>query len=94
MTFRWHIVGPISLPIVAVALFAVVWTVIPVDRAPVKPADVTVTQPAPPPASDVEVRMCDEQVPILLHTRDPVEYQRAEFLVRHFNCGIAKRAFP
>jgi hypothetical protein len=79
-----------------VALFAVVWTVIPVDRAPVKQAsDVTVVQAAPPPPSDdAEVRLCDQQVPILLHTHDMVEYQRAEFLVRHFNCGIAKRAFP
>jgi hypothetical protein len=65
-----------------------------VDHAPVKPVDPTVIQVPPPSSSDVEVRMCDEQVPILLHTRDPVEYQRAEFLVRHFNCGIAKRAFP
>jgi hypothetical protein len=36
-------------------------------------------------------RICDQQVSILLSMRDLVELQRAEFLVRWFNCAIERR---
>jgi hypothetical protein len=63
------------------------------DRAPTT-TSVTVTQAAPTTDDAAEVRVCDKQVPILMTTHDQVEYARAEFLVRHFNCAIAQRAVP
>lgn len=40
---------------------------------------------------DPEVRLCDEQVPILLHSRDMYDLLRAQFLVKQLNCDIGKR---
>jgi hypothetical protein len=36
-------------------------------------------------------RLCDEQVQQVLTTTDPVELQRAIFLVGWFNCAIGRR---
>jgi hypothetical protein len=34
---------------------------------------------------------CDEAVATMLHTKDPVELRRAIFLIKWFNCGVARR---
>jgi len=38
-----------------------------------------------------QTKLCDQQVPILLHTHDPVDLRRAIFLVRWLNCSVSKR---
>jgi hypothetical protein len=38
-----------------------------------------------------EVRLCDQEVPILLNSRDMYELLRADSIVRHLNCNIGKR---
>ena len=40
---------------------------------------------------DPEVRLCDQMVDALLHSKDLVEVTRAGILVAHVNCAIGKR---
>lgn len=42
-----------------------------------------------PPKADIEP--CDRIVGTLLNTRDPIELQRAGFLVQHMNCDVRSR---
>jgi hypothetical protein len=45
----------------------------------------------PTPADERQQRLCDEQVSVLLTTKDIVELQRAQFLVNWFRCSIERR---
>jgi hypothetical protein len=40
---------------------------------------------------DPEVRLCDQAVEALLHSKDLVEVTRAGIIIRTVNCGIGKR---
>ena len=50
-----------------------------------------VLQVPPGQQSVVEALECDKQVAILLTTHDPVDLQRASFLIRYLDCDIGRR---
>lgn len=53
---------------------------------------VSITIPIPHPTNlDREVLLCDREVEALLHSKDWVEIQRAEIIVRLENCDIGRR---
>jgi hypothetical protein len=72
---------PIAFVVVwTAAVVAWVWVIdsaIPVPRLPLPDTKVS--------------RLCDEQVEQVLTTTDPVELQRAIFLVGWFNCAVGRR---
>lgn len=37
---------------------------------------------------------CDQAAQALLTTRDPVELQRADMLIRHLDCSVSQRLPP
>ena len=37
-------------------------------------------------------RLCDQAVAALLHSKDPVELQRAGIIIHELSCGISRRA--
>ena len=41
--------------------------------------------------SDPEVRLCDQAVDALLHSKDLVEVTRAGLIVNYISCGIGRR---
>ena len=44
------------------------------------------------PGDDAAARkICDQAVAALLHSKDPVELQRADILIRELSCGISRR---
>jgi hypothetical protein len=44
------------------------------------------------PADDVAARkICDQAVAALLHSKDPVELQRADIIIRELSCGVSRR---
>lgn len=43
---------------------------------------------------DRERLECDRQVALLMNTKDPVELERAKFLIAQFNCAIGRRLPP
>jgi hypothetical protein len=45
----------------------------------------------PSPADEQQQRLCEEQVSVLLTTKDIVALQRAQFLVNWFRCSIEPR---
>jgi hypothetical protein len=42
-------------------------------------------------AFDLEVRLCDQAVDALLHSKDLVEVTRAGIIVNYIPCGIGRR---
>jgi len=38
-----------------------------------------------------EVLLCDKEVDLLLHSKDPIEIARAGIIIQSVNCGIGKR---
>ena len=50
-----------------------------------------IRQVPPGQQSVVEALECDKQVAILLTTHDPVDLQRASFLIRRLDCDIGRR---
>jgi hypothetical protein len=66
---------------------------------PVPPVTLTVTQDAPAATQDTSIldherATCDRQVAALLTAKDPVELERAKFLINKLNCGIGRRLPP
>lgn len=53
------------------------------------PRHVTVSIPIPRP--DPEVRLCDQAVDALLHSKELIEITRAEIIVRAIPCDIGRR---
>jgi hypothetical protein len=43
---------------------------------------------------DRERLECDRQVAILMGTKDPVELERAQFLIKWFDCAVGRRLPP
>ena len=43
-------------------------------------------------SDDVGTRLCDQAVAALLHSKDPVEVQRAGIIIHEVGCGISRRA--
>jgi hypothetical protein len=78
--------GPLTFALVIGAAGVIVWMLF---------HHVTVTTPkvgSPiPPSDDPEVRLCDQAVDTLLHSKDLVEVTRAGIIIQHVNCGIGKR---
>lgn len=60
--------------------------------APVAPAPVAVA-PAPPARDEEKLvhELCDREVDALLHSRDPLDLERAIEIVKQVNCGIERR---
>ena len=48
----------------------------------------------PFPGDAEEHVLCDQQVPILLHSNNMVDVVRAGIIVRQINCGIGRRIKP
>jgi hypothetical protein len=36
-------------------------------------------------------KLCDQAVAALLHSKDPVELQRADIIIRELSCGVSRR---
>lgn len=45
----------------------------------------------PAPSDPAASAACDRAVAAMLDSRDPVELQRADMLIRHLDCGVRKR---
>lgn len=45
----------------------------------------------PTPVADAEDRACDNAVATLFSTRDLVDMQRAQFVIKQLDCSISKR---
>lgn len=88
--------GALNCCAVAVTFFFVIWVLLSPLRAPTCPASTAVAAPAPPPppARDEDRlvhELCDREVDALLHSRDPLDLQRAIEIVKQIPCAIERR---
>lgn len=67
------------------------WWLVPVGVCAVSLAFIAWALSLKPSHYDAEVLACDRAVHELLTTHDWVEFERARFIVRQFNCGIGRR---
>jgi hypothetical protein len=56
---------------------------------------ISISIPTPAPLAltqdRAEVLLCDKEVDLLLHSKDPIEIARAGIIIQSVNCGIGKR---
>lgn len=82
--------------VIAVGFFAVGHLVswLTVDAPPTPPLPLPVAAAPAPPARDEDKlvhELCDREVDALLHSRDPLDLERAIEIVRQIPCAIERR---
>ena len=84
--------GALNCCAVAVTFFFGIWVILsPLRTCP--PASTAVAAPAPPARDEEKLvhELCDREVDALLHSRDPLDLQRAIEIVKQIPCAIERR---